>query len=83
MSSLCWQAGILSFQLRKAGKSIGLSDCYIGSLVKENDATSYTLDRHFKEIHSHVGITFLGRRDRRKKGNHKSFRTAQLSEEYA
>jgi len=68
MLSRLWQDGILSFQFRKPGKSIGLSDCYIGSLVKENDATSYTLYRHFKEIHSHVGITLLGRRDRHKNG---------------
>ncbi|MCK4698399.1 MAG: hypothetical protein KAT53_08885 [Dehalococcoidia bacterium] len=70
MSSLCWQAGILSFQLRKAGKSIGLSDCYIGTVAEENDAMIYALDRHFKEMKSHIDITFSGRRDRRKKGNH-------------
>ena len=70
MSSLCWQAGILSFQFRKAGKSIGLSDNYIGTVAEENDATVYTLDRRFKGIQSHIDITLLGRRDRRKKGNH-------------
>ena len=58
MSSLCWQAGILSFQLRKAGNSIGLSDNYIGTVAEENDATIYTLDRRFKEIQSHIDITF-------------------------
>ena len=69
MASLCWQAGILSFQFRKAVKSIGLSDNYIGTVAEENNATVYTLDRCFKEIKSHIDITFLGRRDRRKKGN--------------
>jgi len=48
MSSLCWQAGILSFQFRKAGKSIGLSDNYIGTVAEENNATVYTLDRCLK-----------------------------------
>ena len=70
MSPPCWQAGILSFQLRKAGKSIGLSDCYIGTMAEENDAMIYALDRRFKGIQSHIYITFSGRRDRRKKGNH-------------
>jgi len=52
-------AGILSFQLRKAGKNIGLSDCYIATVAQESDAMIYTLDRHFKEIQSHVDITLL------------------------
>ncbi|MBE0414922.1 MAG: PIN domain-containing protein [Dehalococcoidia bacterium] len=55
-----WEnAGILSFQLRKAGKNIGLSDCYIATVAKENDAMIYTLDRHFVEIQRHFDITLL------------------------
>ena len=55
-----WEnAGILSFQLRKAGKGIGLSDCYIATVAKENDAIIYTLNRHFGEIQSHIDITLL------------------------
>jgi len=55
-----WEkAGILSFQLRKAGKNIGLSDCYIATVAGENDAVIYTFDRHFEEIQSHIDITLL------------------------
>ena len=50
--------------------SIGLSDCYIGTVAEENDATIYTLDRRFEEIQSHIDITFLVRRDRRKEDDH-------------
>ena len=59
MSSLCWQAGILSFQWREAGRSSGLSDNYIGTVAEENDATIYTLDRCFKELQSHIDITLI------------------------
>ena len=55
-----WEkAGILSFQLRKAGKRIGLGDCYIATVAKENDATIYTFDRHFKEIQGCEDIALL------------------------
>ena len=53
-----WEkAGVLSFQLKKVGKSIGLADCYIATIAKENEATIYTLDEHFKEIRNHIDIT--------------------------
>ena len=55
-----WQnAGILSFHLRKAGKRIGLADCYIATVAKENDAAIYTFDRHFEEIKEHADIALL------------------------
>jgi len=65
------KAGILAFQLRadpdssgrpigrKAGKNIGLSDCYIATVARESNAVIYTLDRHFKEIQSHIDIALL------------------------
>jgi hypothetical protein len=59
-SSDSWgKAGILSFQLRKAGKNIGLGDCYIATVAGENDATIYSLDRQFKEVQSYADITLL------------------------
>jgi hypothetical protein len=59
-SSDSWEkAGILSFQLRKAGKNIGLGDCYIATVAGENDATIYSLDRQFKEVQSYADITLL------------------------
>ena len=71
MSSLCWQAGILSFGYGKAGRSIRPSDNYIGTVAEENDATIYTLDRCFEEIQSHIDITLLRRRDRHNINRHK------------
>ncbi len=50
---------MLSFRLKKAGKSIGLADCYIATIAKENGATIYTLDEHFKEIQNHIDIALL------------------------
>ena len=55
-----WEnAGILSFRLKKAGKGIGLADCYIATIAKENDAIIYTLDEHFKEMQNHIDIALL------------------------
>jgi hypothetical protein len=55
-----WEnAGILAFRMRKAGKSIGLSDCYIAILAKQNNAAIYTFDKHFEEIKSYEDITLL------------------------
>ena len=55
-----WEnAGILSLRLRKAGKNIGLSDCYIATVAQENGALIYTLDEHFKDICEHIDIALL------------------------
>jgi predicted nucleic acid-binding protein len=55
-----WEkAGILAFRMRKAGKSIGLSDCYIALLARQNNAAIYTFDKHFAEIQSYEDITLL------------------------
>ena len=50
------QAGLLSFRMRKAGKSIGLSDCYIAVVAQQNNALIYTHDTHFQEIRRHHDI---------------------------
>ncbi len=43
-----WEAaGHLSQKLRRSGKSVNLTDCYIASLAASDAALVYTLDRHF------------------------------------
>lgn len=55
-----WEnGGVLSFRLKKAGKSIGLADCYIATIAKENNAIIYTLDEHFKEMQNYVDVALL------------------------
>lgn len=43
-------AGELSYKLRKAGKSVNLTDCYIAGLAHTNSALVFSLDKHFKWI---------------------------------
>ena len=46
-----WEdVGRLSFELRREGKMIPLSDCLIATLSKENHCLIYTLDAHFKRV---------------------------------
>ena len=52
------KAGRLSFNLRKKGKIIHLTDCYIAVIAQEHDCTIYTLDEHFADLDKvlHVGL---------------------------
>lgn len=46
-----WEsAGQLSWKLRKNGKPVNLTDCYIASLAESASASVYTLDKHFTWI---------------------------------
>lgn len=46
-----WEkSGSLSFMLRKSGQSAGLSDCHIAVIAYENNASVFTLDKHFDVI---------------------------------
>ncbi|MBI5361123.1 MAG: PIN domain-containing protein [Planctomycetes bacterium] len=46
-----WEkTGRLSFELKRKGKTIPLSDCIIAVLSKENGCLLYTLDSHFNII---------------------------------
>jgi len=48
-SAKTWQAaGELSFQLRRKGMTLGLSDCYIAVAAREGNAEILTRDRHFE-----------------------------------
>lgn len=53
------EAGKLSFMLKKKGKTINLSDCYIAILAKEHKCAVLTLDKHFKEIQKETGLKIL------------------------
>ena len=53
------KAGKLSFTLKKEGKHINLSDCYIAVIAQEHDCHILTLDVHFKEIQKLVDIRLL------------------------
>jgi predicted nucleic acid-binding protein len=59
-STANWEkAGELSFLLRKSGKQIGLSDCYIAVSADKAKTPILTLDQHFKAIQEHLDIALL------------------------
>lgn len=46
-----WEmAGRLALKLRRSGKSVNLSDCYIACLANSASASIYSLDKHFSWI---------------------------------
>lgn len=52
-----WEkAGVLSFEMRGKGKTVGLADCYLATLALENNSAIFTLDKHFKEIAKFTSI---------------------------
>jgi len=53
------EAGKLSFALKKKGKTINLSDCYIAILAKEYMCSVLTLDKHFREIQKESGLKVM------------------------
>jgi len=55
-----FNAGILSFDLKKKGKTINLADCYISVIAKENRASLLTLGKHFKDIQKEIGLELIG-----------------------
>lgn len=44
------EAGKLSYRLKKKGKNINLTDCYIATIAITYKCKVFTLDKHFKEI---------------------------------
>jgi predicted nucleic acid-binding protein len=52
-------AGRLSYELKRKGKNINLTDCYIAVLAQENDCAVLTLDRHFKDIRQHTRLPLV------------------------
>ena len=50
------KTGRLSFNLKKKGRNINLTDCYIAVIAQENDCHILSLDEHFKEIQKDFNI---------------------------
>jgi len=53
------KAGRLAYNLKKKGKTIHLSDCYVAVIAKEHDCKIFTLNRHFQEIQSLTDIELI------------------------
>lgn len=53
------KAGRLSFSLKKKGRTINLTDCYIAVIAMEQNCTIFTLGKHFKEIQKNSKLRFL------------------------
>lgn len=59
-TELTWlKAGRLSHELKRKGKNINLTDCYIAVLAMENDCALLTLDKHFTDISRHTGLELV------------------------
>lgn len=56
------KAGKLSYKLKKKGKSLNLTDCYIAVIVQEYNCKIFTFDEHFKEIQKVFGIQIIDQR---------------------
>ncbi|OGP70669.1 MAG: hypothetical protein A2W09_03805 [Deltaproteobacteria bacterium RBG_16_50_11] len=54
------KAGRLSFSLKKKGKTVHLTDCYIAVIAKEYDCRILSLDEHFKDIQKSLAIQLMG-----------------------
>lgn len=56
-----WQAaGELSHSLKRKGKSVGLSDCYLAVSARKRKVKLFTLDRQFDVIRGAAGIELYG-----------------------
>ena len=53
------KAGRLSFKLRKKGKTVNLTDCYIGVIAQEYNCRILSLDEHFKDIQKGLDIQLV------------------------
>ncbi len=51
-----FKAGRLSFDLKKKGKTINLTDCYIAVMAQEHACKIFTFDEHFKDIQKILNI---------------------------
>src|SRR5271157_631711 len=55
-----WEkAGELSFNLKRAGKQVGLADCYIATAASEGKVGVLTLDEHFGIIREFLDLKLL------------------------
>ncbi len=50
------KAGRLSFDLKKKGKTVNLTDCYIAVMAQEYECHIFSLDEHFNDIQKGLNI---------------------------
>ena len=50
------KTGRLSFALKRKGKTINLTDCYIAVIANEYECQIFSLDEHFKDIQKGLNI---------------------------
>ncbi len=50
------KAGRLSYNLKKKGKTVNLTDCYIAVIAREYDCVVFSFDEHFKDIQRLLNI---------------------------
>jgi len=53
------KAGRLSYELKRKGKNINLTDCYMGVLAQEDACAVLTRDRHYKDIRQHTRLQLV------------------------
>jgi predicted nucleic acid-binding protein len=54
-----FKAGDLSFNLKKKGRIVNLTDCYIAVIAQENSCRIFTLDEHFKDIQKGLNVSLI------------------------
>ena len=50
------KAGRLSYNLKKKGKTVNLTDCYIAVIAPEHDCYIFSFDEHFRDIQKDLNI---------------------------
>jgi predicted nucleic acid-binding protein len=53
------KTGRLSYSLKKKGKTVNLTDCYIAVIAQEHDCHIFSLDEHFKDIQKGLNIRLV------------------------
>lgn len=51
--------GKLSFKLKRKGKNINLTNCYIAIIAQEYECRIFTLDEHFRDIQMSPDISLI------------------------
>ena len=57
--SIWEKAGLLSYRLKRQGKTVSLGDCYIATLAHENDVLVFTRDKDFEAIKTVVNLSIF------------------------
>jgi predicted nucleic acid-binding protein len=53
------KTGKLSYSLKKKGKTVNLTDCYIAVIAQEYDCHIFSFDEHFKDIQKSFDIHLI------------------------